>query len=72
MVVAYIANLLDPGVIILTGEGLPSRELKREAFRSSLARHRDPAGAVTNVDVQEFRFVDYARAAAIGAVQLVV
>ncbi|MDQ1571439.1 MAG: hypothetical protein QOF79_2113 [Actinomycetota bacterium] len=70
--VAHVVNLLDVEVVIVTGEGLAVVDLAGAEFESMLRRRRDPEGIDTNVVFPSFNFVDYARAAAIGAVRLVV
>jgi predicted NBD/HSP70 family sugar kinase len=70
--IAYITNLLDVEVVIVTGEGLAVRELGGDAIDKAIAEHRDPVDVTIPVEYAAFEFVDYARAAAIGAVRLVV
>jgi predicted NBD/HSP70 family sugar kinase len=70
--IAYISNLLDVELVIVTGEGLAVRELAGEAIDLAIAEHRDPPDVAVPVEYAEFEFVAYARAAAIGAVRLVV
>jgi predicted NBD/HSP70 family sugar kinase len=70
--IAYILNLLDVETVVVTGEGLAVQELAGDAINETLAERRDPTGVSVPVQYPEFHFVDYARAAAIGAVRLVV
>jgi predicted NBD/HSP70 family sugar kinase len=70
--IAYIVNLLDVESVIVTGEGLAVQELAGGAIDAAIAERRDPAGVSVPIEYPEFHFVDYARAAAIGAVRLVI
>jgi predicted NBD/HSP70 family sugar kinase len=70
--IAYIVNLLDVEAVIVTGEGLAVQKLAGDTIDSTIAERRDPAGVIVSIEYPEFQFVDYARAAAIGAVRLVV
>jgi predicted NBD/HSP70 family sugar kinase len=70
--IAYIVNLLDVEIVVVTGEGLAVHDLAADEIEASIAHRRDPSGVPIAVAYPEFEFVDYARAAAIGAVRLVV
>jgi predicted NBD/HSP70 family sugar kinase len=70
--IAFVVNLLDVEAVIVTGEGLAVREIAGATIDLTIEERRDPAGVAIPVEYPEFHFVDYARAAAIGAVRLVV
>ena len=70
--IAFIINLLDVEAVIVTGEGLAVREIAGNTIHETILERRDPAGVSVPVEYPLFHFVDYARAAAIGAVRLIV
>jgi predicted NBD/HSP70 family sugar kinase len=72
VVVAQLANLVDPEKVIVTGEGLAIAERRRPAMDAAITRHLDPAAAPVAVELYPFRFADYAWAAAISAVRHIV
>lgn len=71
-VVAYLANLIDPEKIIITGEGLAIATFARKQLDEELAARLDPAAEPVTLELYEFNFADYAWAAAISAIRSVV
>jgi predicted NBD/HSP70 family sugar kinase len=69
LLVADIANLVDPDLVILTGEGVGAVDIARSELDAALEESRDPAGPPVRVDVQPFPFTEWARGAAAVAVQ---
>jgi predicted NBD/HSP70 family sugar kinase len=69
LLVADIANLVDPDLVILTGEGVGAVGIARAELDAALEESRDPAGPPVRVDVQPFPFTEWARGAAAVAVQ---
>ncbi|HEY0259726.1 MAG TPA: ROK family protein, partial [Lacisediminihabitans sp.] len=70
--IVQLANFIDPEKIIVTGEGLPLVGLANETILTTISNLLDPAADDVTVDFHEFRFSDYAWAAAISAIRLVV
>jgi predicted NBD/HSP70 family sugar kinase len=71
-VVAQLINVVDPERVIITGEGLSIARLARGSFDSGVTNRLDPASEPSPIVLQDFDFSDYAWAAAIGAIRLVV
>ncbi|WP_433284667.1 ROK family protein [Pseudonocardia sp. CA-142604] len=69
LLVADIAGLVDPDLVILTGEGVGAVDIARAELAAALEESRDPAGPQIRVDVQPFPFTEWARGAAAVAVQ---
>ncbi|GAA3099510.1 ROK family transcriptional regulator [Pseudonocardia yunnanensis] len=69
LLVADIAGLVDPDLVILTGEGVGAVDIARAELDAALEESRDPAGPPVRVDVQPFPFTEWARGAAAVAVQ---
>jgi predicted NBD/HSP70 family sugar kinase len=69
LLVADIARLVDPDLVILTGEGVGAVDFARAELDAALEESRDPAGPPVQVDVQPFPFTEWARGAAAVAVQ---
>jgi hypothetical protein len=55
--------------VVITGEGLAIPRMARESMELGLAIHRDPASEAAPIEVYDFRFADYAWAAAINAIR---
>lgn len=68
-VVAQIVNTVDPEKVVITGEGLAIPRMARASMELGLATHRDPASEPAPIEVYDFRFADYAWAAAINAIR---
>jgi predicted NBD/HSP70 family sugar kinase len=69
VLVADIANLIDPELVILTGDGIGLVDVARPALDAALAENRKPPLAPARVDVRPFPFTEWARGAAAVAVQ---
>ncbi len=69
VLMADIANLVDPELVILTGDGIRLVEVARPALDAALAENRREALAPARIDVQPFPFTEWARGAAAVAVQ---
>lgn len=72
VVIAQIANLIDPQKVVVTGEGLAVFDYAAAAVDAAMADHLDPAASPVVLDVHAFRFADYAWGAAISAIRAVV
>ncbi|HEY0237038.1 MAG TPA: ROK family protein [Friedmanniella sp.] len=72
VLIATVANALDPEKIVLTGDGLAVMRLAGDAVRESIAELRDPPEAITPLDVQPFDFTEWARAGAVAAIRSLV
>jgi predicted NBD/HSP70 family sugar kinase len=72
-VVAHFVNVLDPEMVLVTGEGLDMVELAAEHFELAVADHLD-ARAIHDgrIRIEPFSFSDYARGAAVTAMRHVV
>jgi predicted NBD/HSP70 family sugar kinase len=69
VVVATLADLVDPEKIVITGEGLPIARVARENLDRELDLRLDPASEPVVLELHDFAFTDYAWAAAISAVR---
>jgi predicted NBD/HSP70 family sugar kinase len=69
VLVADIANLIDPELVILTGDGIGLVDVARPALDAALEENRKPALAPVRIDVRPFPFTEWARGAAAVAVQ---
>lgn len=70
--IVQLANLIDPEKIIVTGEGLPMVRFAQDDILASIHDRLDPSAEAVTVDYHAFKFSDYAWAAAISAIRLVV
>jgi predicted NBD/HSP70 family sugar kinase len=70
--IAEVANIADPEKVVVTGEGLAIAREARSALDAGLAARLDPVAEPVVVDINDFDFADYAWAAAISAIRLVV
>lgn len=69
VLIATLANAIDPQKIVVTGEGIAVTELAGDTMRTSIAQHRYPPDSPTNLDIQPFEFDEWARAGAILAIR---
>jgi predicted NBD/HSP70 family sugar kinase len=69
VLVADIANLVDPELVILTGDGIGLVDVARPALDAALEENRKPPLAPARIDVRPFPFTEWARGAAAVAVQ---
>ncbi len=69
VLVADIANLVDPELVILTGDGIDLVAVARAALDDALEEHRSEALAPTRIDVRPFPFTEWARGAAAVAIR---
>jgi len=72
VVVANLSNLVDPERVIITGEGLAVARIAEDALRSGIADRLDPAAEPVELEVRDFRFEDYAWAAAVSSIRHIV
>lgn len=71
VVVADLVSIVDVEKVIITGEGLPIATIFPEMLAAAVDDALDPAAEVPPIELQPFRFADYAWAAAVSAVRLV-
>jgi predicted NBD/HSP70 family sugar kinase len=69
ILVATLANTIDPEKIVVTGEGIAVAELARTEIDAAIEAHRHPTGAPIDLDVQPFAFEEWARAGAALAIR---
>jgi predicted NBD/HSP70 family sugar kinase len=69
VLVADLANLIDPELVILTGDGIGLVDVARPALDDALEANRKAPLAPLRVDVHPFPFTEWARGAAAVAVQ---
>ncbi|MQM26350.1 ROK family transcriptional regulator [Glycomyces albidus] len=69
VLVATVANAIDPEKIVITGEGIAVTELAREAMEDAIEIYRYTTGAPLVLDIQPFEFVEWARAGAVLAIR---
>jgi predicted NBD/HSP70 family sugar kinase len=69
VLVADIANLIDPELVILTGDGIGLIDVARPALDAALEENRKAPLAPVPLDVRPFPFTEWARGAAAVAVQ---
>jgi predicted NBD/HSP70 family sugar kinase len=69
VLVADIANLIDPELVILTGDGIGLVDVARPVLDAALEENRKPPLAPARIDVRPFPFTEWARGAAAVAVQ---
>ncbi|MET7460985.1 ROK family transcriptional regulator [Nonomuraea sp. NPDC005501] len=68
-VVATVANITGPELVILSGEAVHMYELCADAFQAALARHTHWTSTPVRVVVKPFAFNEWARGAAVTALQ---
>ena len=64
-----VVTLVDPGSIVLTGDGLPVYDIARAEVDEAFRRGLRPYEAAVTVVVQPFKFSEWARAAAVLAIR---
>jgi predicted NBD/HSP70 family sugar kinase len=69
LLLASIANTFDPQKIVLAGEGARLGEVGDHAMRRSFESTKAWASAITPIEVQPFAFNEWARGAAVTAIQ---
>lgn len=72
VVVAQIVNLIDPGIVVITGEGVRVAQAREERLRDAIRARLDPAARFPEIGLVDFRFEDYARGAAVCALEMLV
>jgi predicted NBD/HSP70 family sugar kinase len=72
VVVAQLLNVIDPEKVIVTGEGLAVARAGRSAMDIALAERLDAASELSEIEVRDFSFADYAWAAAVSAIRRIV
>tara|TARA_R110002051_G_scaffold167627_1_gene238239 strand:- start:12524 stop:13660 length:1137 start_codon:yes stop_codon:yes gene_type:complete len=72
VVVANLADLIDPEKVIITGEALALARYSRSEVDAAIEERLDPAAEPVSLDLVEFAFVDYAWAAAIVGIRRVI
>lgn len=71
IVIANLASVADVEKVIVTGEGLPVLRFDEALLFASVAAALDPASEPPHVELHPFDFADYAWAAAVSAIRLV-
>lgn len=71
VLIATVANGLDPQKIILTGDGLPVWELAEQEIRAAIDEVVSAGSEPLKLDVQPFQFNEWARAAAVLGIRTV-
>lgn len=71
VVIADLVSIVDIEKVIITGEGLPIAAVFPELLASAVDDALDPAAEAPPIELQPFQFADYAWAAAVSAVRLV-
>jgi predicted NBD/HSP70 family sugar kinase len=69
VLVATVANTMDPEKIVITGDGIAVTEIARNEIASAIEAHRHPYGAPITFDIQPFEFGEWARAGAVLAIR---
>jgi predicted NBD/HSP70 family sugar kinase len=72
VVIAQLVNFFDPQKVVVTGEGLNIFDYAAAEVDAAIAYRLDPAASPVVLDVHAFEFADYAWAAAISAIRVVV
>lgn len=72
VVVASLADLIDPQKVIITGEALAVARYARDDLEAAIRERLDPSAEAVVLDLVDFQFADYAWAAAIGAIRHVI
>ena len=71
-VVANLADLIDPEKVIITGESLAVAKYANAEMDAAIRERLDPAAESVQVEIVDFKFADYAWAAAISAIRHVI
>ncbi|GAA2161955.1 MULTISPECIES: ROK family transcriptional regulator [Glycomyces] len=69
VLVATLANTMNPEKIVITGDGIAVTELARDEFDAAIAAGRQPGEAPIALDIQPFEFSEWARAGAVLAIR---
>lgn len=72
VVVASLADLIDPEKVIVTGEALAVARYAETEVQAATAERLDPAAEPVLLDLVDFTFADYAWAAAIAGIRHVI
>jgi predicted NBD/HSP70 family sugar kinase len=72
VVVANLADLIDPQKVIITGEALAVARYSNEEVDVAIRERLDPAAEPVLLDLVDFAFSDYAWAAAIAGIRHVI
>ena len=67
--IAAVANLTMAKKILVTGEGSRLAEVANDAIHEGIDRDRDPRASQVEFDIQPVDFRNYARGAAVAAIQ---
>ncbi|AYY12492.1 ROK family transcriptional regulator [Actinobacteria bacterium YIM 96077] len=67
--IALVGNLTMPHKIILTGDGIRLASVAEDVMLQRIADERDAAASTLDLDVQTFDFFEWARGAAVIAIQ---
>lgn len=68
---SQLADIMDPEVVIITGDGLAIAEIGMSELRRGVAAHRPDMAERINLSVQPFEFSEWARGSAVAAIKLV-
>ncbi|MEV7609758.1 ROK family transcriptional regulator [Microbacterium sp. NPDC089320] len=71
VVISNLVCIVDVEKVILTGEGLPLAQSFPDLLAAAIADALDPAAELPSVLLHPFQFADYAWAAAVSAIRLV-
>jgi predicted NBD/HSP70 family sugar kinase len=69
VLVADIAGLVDPELVILTGDGIALADVARPALEAALDESRSASLTPTHIEIRPFPFTEWARGAAAVAIQ---
>ncbi|MGH1555248.1 MarR family transcriptional regulator, partial [Streptomyces sp. L7] len=72
VLVAQIANFVLPQKILLAGEGVGLMDVAGQVVEDTLRAHRHPLAALLDVETKVSDFHDWARGAAVLAIQVLV
>jgi predicted NBD/HSP70 family sugar kinase len=71
-VIVLLMNIVDPEKVIVTGEGLAVARAGQAAMDAAITERLDRDAERSEVEVVDFSFADYARAAAVSAIRRVI
>lgn len=71
LVIGNLSCIADPEKIIITGEGLPIARFDEALLAASVSEALDPVAEAPLIELHPFEFADYAWAAAVSAIRLV-
>jgi predicted NBD/HSP70 family sugar kinase len=69
VLIATLANAMDPEKLVITGDGIAVTELARDELDAAIAAGRQPDEAPIALDIQPFEFAEWARAGAVLAIR---